>query len=48
MPKEQTNIEIDLQIKSTAELDESVKKDLEQEDRSIASLIEEDDADGAS
>jgi hypothetical protein len=48
MPEKQTNIEIDLQIKSTAELDESVKKDLEQEDKSIASLLEEEGDDGTS
>jgi len=39
-PKE---IEIELQMKSTAELDESVKADLEQEDKSIASLLEDEE-----
>jgi len=48
MPEKQINIEIDLQIKSTAELDESVKADLEQEDKSIASLLEEEGEDGTS
>ena len=44
-PKE---IEIKLHMKSTAELEESVKADLEQEDKSIASLLEEEGEDGAS
>ena len=43
-PKE---IEIELQMKSTAELEESIKEDLDQEDRSIASLLEEEGEDGA-
>ena len=44
-PKE---IEIELHMKSTAELEESVKADLEQEDKSIASLLEEEGEDGTS
>jgi len=43
-PKE---IEIELQMKSTAELEESVKADLEQEDKSVASLLEEEGEDGS-
>ena len=48
MAEKQTNIELELEIKSTAELDESVKEDLEQQDKSIASLLEDEDADGSS
>lgn len=43
-PKE---IEIELHMKSTAELEESVKADLEQEDKSIASLLDEEGEDAA-
>lgn len=45
MTKKTVEIDLDLVIKSTAELDEDVKKDLEQEDKSIASLLEEEDED---
>jgi|DEB0MinimDraft_6_1074348.scaffolds.fasta_scaffold59376_1 hypothetical protein len=45
MTKKTVEIDLDLVTKSTAELDEDVKKDLQQEDKSIASLLEEDDED---
>ena len=45
MTKKTVEIDLDLVIKSTAELDEDVKKDLQQEDKSIASLLEEEDED---
>lgn len=43
MSEKHKEIDIELQMKSTAELDESVKADLEQEDKSIASLLEDEE-----
>jgi len=48
MSEKHKEIEIELHMKSTAELEESVKADLEQEDKSIASLLEEEGEDGTS
>jgi hypothetical protein len=45
MSKKPTELELDLVIKSTAELSEEVEKDLEKEDRALASLLEEEDED---
>jgi hypothetical protein len=45
MTKKTVEIDLDLVTKSTAELDEDIKKDLQQEDKSIASLLEEEDED---
>jgi hypothetical protein len=47
MSENHKEIEIELQMRSTAELDESVKSDLEQEDKSLASLFEEEGEDEA-
>jgi len=47
MSEKHKEIEIELQMRTTAELDESVKADLEQEDKSIASLLEEEGKDEA-
>ena len=47
MSEKHKEIEIELQMRTTAELDESVKADLEQEDKSIASLLEEEGEDEA-
>ena len=41
MNEKPVEIDLDLVIKSTAALDEEVQKELEQEDKSIASLLEE-------
>ena len=46
MPEKNTEIEIALQMRSTAELDESIEGDLKQEDKSIASLLDDSEEDG--